>query len=68
MCPFADLHDTGEHVALLGKHRLHPIDRRAYAGCAAQIAVDYDPVFGGQFGDRRGQPLEQRMPVADIAR
>ena len=59
--------DAGEYVAVLGKQRLDPVDHRADAGGAAQITVDDDPVFSGDFGDRRGQPLEQRMAVADIA-
>ncbi len=58
---------TGEQVPLLGKQRLHPIDHRTHTGGAAQVTVDDDPVFGRQFGDRRGQPLEQGMAVADIA-
>ena len=33
--PLADLHDTGEHVALLREQRFHPADDRAYAGAAA---------------------------------
>jgi GNAT superfamily N-acetyltransferase len=44
---------------------LHPIDYCAHAGGAAQIAVNDDPVLGHDFGDRWGQPLEQRMAVAD---
>src|SRR6516225_6731545 len=58
---------AGKNVPLLGKQRLHPIDYRAYAGGAAQITVNDDPVFGCDFGDRRSQPLEQRLAVADIA-
>jgi hypothetical protein len=66
--PCADnssLGDASDYVPLLGKQRLDPIDYRAHAGGAAQIAVDDDPVFGGDFGDRRGQPLEQGMAVAE---
>ena len=63
----SSLWDAGEYVPLLGKQRLDPIDYRAHAGGAAQITVDDDPVFRRDFGDRRGQPLEQRMAVADIA-
>jgi hypothetical protein len=48
------LHDPRERVPLLGKQSLHPIDYRTHAGGAAQIAVDNDPVFGRDFGDRRG--------------
>ncbi len=58
---------AGKHVPLLGKQRLHPIDDRAHAGGAAQIAVDDDPVFGGDLRDWRRQPLKQGMAVADIA-
>ena len=59
--------DASEYVPLLGKQRLHPIDYRTHTGRAAQIAVDDDPVLGGDFGDRWCQPLEQRMAVAVIA-
>ncbi len=55
----SSLEDASEYVPLLGKQRLDPIDDRAHAGGAAQITVDDDPVFGGDFGDRRSQPLEQ---------
>ena len=55
-------------VPLLGERLSHPAYHRAHARGAAQIAVNDDPVFGGEFGDPRGLPLEQRMPVADIAR
>jgi hypothetical protein len=61
----SSLGGASKHVPLLGKQRLHPIDYRAHAGGAAQITVDDDPVFGGDFGDRRSQPLEQGMAVAD---
>src|SRR5262245_7247466 len=57
---------AGEHVSLFGKQCLDPIDDRAHARRAPQIAVDDDPVFGRDFRNRRGQPLEQGMTVADI--
>src|SRR6266700_1957373 len=38
---------TGQHVTLFSKQRLDPIDDRAHANRAAQIAVHDDPVFGG---------------------
>ena len=60
------LHDPRDYVPLLGKQHLEPIDYRAHAGGTAQIAVDVDPVFGRDFGDRRGQPFEERIAVADI--
>src|SRR6266702_1253544 len=60
------LGDASDYVPLLGKKRLDPTDYRSHAGGAAQITVDDDPVFGGDFGDRRGQPFEERMAVADI--
>src|SRR5712692_1333813 len=63
----SSLGDASEYVPLLGKLRLDPIDYRAHAGGAAQITVDDDPVFGGDLGDRRSEPLEQGMAVADIA-
>jgi transposase InsO family protein len=53
--------DPSEHLPLLGKQSLHPIDHCAHAGGAAQIAVNDDPVFGRDFGDRWGQPLEQNF-------
>src|SRR5262245_29819974 len=59
---------AGQHVALLGEHRLHPVDGRAHARRAAQVAVHDDPVVGGDLRDGRRQPLEQGMAVADIAR
>src|SRR5580704_18494543 len=58
---------AGKHVALLGKQRLHPIDDRAHAGGAAQVAMDDDPVVGRNLADWRHQPLEQGMAIADIA-
>src|SRR6516162_9911209 len=59
--------DTGEYFPLFGKQRLDPVDDRAHAGGAAQVTMNDDPVFGGNFGDRRCQPFEQGMAVADIA-
>src|SRR5437763_1746252 len=44
------------------------VDDSAHAGGAAQVAVDNHPISGGKLGDRRRQPLEERMAVADIAR
>src|SRR5918993_1683578 len=58
----------GDHVALLGERPSYPVDRRAHARGAPQIAMDDDPVGRGKLGNRRGQPLEDRMGVADIAR
>lgn len=49
-CPFADLHDTGEYIALLGKQHPHLIDDRAHARSAAQVAMDDHPVRGGKLG------------------
>ena len=46
----SSLGDAGEYVPLLDKQRLDPIDYRAHAGGAAQIAVDDDPVFGAISG------------------
>jgi hypothetical protein len=63
----SSLGDASEYVPVLGKYRLYPIDYRAHAGGTAQITVHDDPVFGGDFGDRRRQPLEQGMAVANIA-
>jgi len=59
--------DAGEYLPLLGEQRLDPVDDRAHAGGAAQIAVDDHPIGGGEFRDRRGQPLQEGMAVADIA-
>jgi hypothetical protein len=59
---------TGDHFPLLGERLSHPVYHRTHARGAAQIRMNDDPVFGSEFGDPRGQPLEQRMPVADIAR
>src|SRR5271166_1430163 len=63
----SSLGHASEYLPLPGKQRLDPIDNRTHAGGAAQIPVDDDPVFGCDFEDRRSQPLEQRMAVADIA-
>jgi hypothetical protein len=41
--------NAGEYVPLLGKQCLDPVDYRAHAGGAAQIAVDDNPVFGRDF-------------------
>lgn len=53
---------------LLGKQRFHPVDSRRHACCTTEITVNDDPVFGGDFRDRRGEPFEERMAVADVAR
>src|SRR5262249_29802982 len=44
---------AGERVALLGEHRMHPIDDGTDTGGATQIAMDDDPVFGGDLRNWR---------------
>ena len=61
------LADAGERVTVLVEELPDPRDHRPHTGGPAQIAMDDDPVFGRDFGDRRCQPLEQRMAVADVA-
>jgi hypothetical protein len=39
------LASPGDHVPLLGKQCLYPIDHCAHAGGAAQVTVDDDPVL-----------------------
>jgi hypothetical protein len=59
---------TCDHFPLLGEHLSYPVHHRAHASGATQIAMNDDPILGREFGDWRGQPLEQGMAVADIAR
>src|SRR6202023_1240945 len=59
---------TGDQFPLLGERLSHPVYHRTHARGAAQIRMNDDPVFGSEFKNPRGQPLEQRMAVADIAR
>src|SRR5215470_9193622 len=57
--------DPCDQLALLGEYLAYPVHHRAHTGSATQIAVDDHPVVGGELGDWRRQPLEQRMAVAD---
>src|SRR5271163_3282541 len=59
---------AGERVPLVVECLADPIDDRPYATRTAQVAVNDDPVFGGEFRYGRGQPFEQWVIVRRVAR
>src|SRR5580704_14401027 len=59
---------AGERVPLVVERLAYPIDDRPYATRTAQVAVNDDPVFGGEFRYWRSQSFEQRVFVRGVAR
>jgi hypothetical protein len=59
--------NAGQHVAIPAEQNLYPINDRPDAGCPAQIAMNNDPIIGGNLRRRGRDTFKQRVGVADKA-